>query len=130
PDYSRTIARHVGRGAVNPFRFALTAELFRISKRPVILMVTHSLGGGVRRHIELLTERFADDAHLLLLEGTDRGGTLSVPALPGHPTLDVPAEGLDDLVGLLRSMAVSRMHIHPLLGIDLDIQRLVHRLGV
>ncbi len=130
PDYTRTIARHVARGAVNPFRFALTAELFRVSKRPVLLMVTHSLGGGVRHHIELLTERLADQAHLLLLEGTDRGGTLSVPSLPGHPTLDVPAEGLDDLVRLLRSMAVSRVHIHHLLGIDLDVRRLIHRLDV
>jgi glycosyltransferase involved in cell wall biosynthesis len=130
PDYTLTIARHVARGAVNPFRFAVTAELLRISKRPVILMVTHSLGGGVRRHIELLTERSVDQAHLLLLEGTDRGGTLSVLSLPGHPTLDVPAEGLDDLVRLLRSMAVSRVHIHHLLGIDLDVQRLIHRLDV
>ncbi|HVY16945.1 MAG TPA: glycosyltransferase [Rhodopila sp.] len=130
PDYARTIALHVARGEANPFRFALTAELFRRSKRPVILMVTHSLGGGVRRHVELLTERLAGQAHVLLLEGGDRGGSLSVPELPGHPTLALPAEALDDLVTLLRSFAVSRVHIHHLMGIDLDVRRLIRRLDV
>jgi glycosyltransferase involved in cell wall biosynthesis len=53
-----------------------------------------------------------------------------VPALPGHPVLTLPAERLDDLLLLLRSMAVSRVHIHHMAGIDMDIRRLVHRLGV
>lgn len=130
PNYALTVARHVGRGAVNPYRFALTAELFRESGKPVILMVTHALGGGVRQHIEHLVKRYAGQAHVLVLEGTDRGATLSVPELDGHPTLAMPDDALEDYVRLLRSMAVSRVHVHHLLGIDLDIRGLVHRLGV
>ncbi len=130
PDYARTVARHVGRGAVNPYRFALTAELFRESGKPVILMVTHALGGGVRQHIDHLVRRYAGQAHVLVLEGTDRGATLSVPELDGHPTLAMPDDALEDYVRLLRSMSVSRVHVHHLLGIDLDIRGLIHRLGV
>ena len=47
----------------------MTAALFRQSKRPVILMVSHNFGGGVRRHIDSLVERYRDTARVLLLEG-------------------------------------------------------------
>ncbi|HEY8290473.1 MAG TPA: glycosyl transferase, partial [Acetobacteraceae bacterium] len=130
PEYARTVARHVGRGEVNPFRFALTAALFRQSGLPVILMVTHALGGGVRQHIDMLVKRYAGRAHVLLLEGTDRGATLSVPTLKGHPVLAMPDTALDDYVLLLRSMAISRLHVHHLLGIDLDVRALIKRLDV
>ena len=130
PDYSRDVARHVSLDAVAPFRFAVTAALFRQANLPVILMISHDLGGGVRRHIDTLVERIGDSAHVLLLEATDRGACLSVPSLPHHPTLTLPAERIDDLVLLLRSMNVSRVHIHHLLGMDMDIRALIHRLGL
>jgi GT2 family glycosyltransferase/glycosyltransferase involved in cell wall biosynthesis len=130
PDYQRDIARYVVLGDITPFRFALTAALFRESGLKVILMVSHGLGGGVRRHIDTLVARFHDSARFVLLEASDRGASLSVPALPGHPSLALPAKRLDDLVTLLRSMNVSRVHIHHLLAMDMDIQALVRRLDV
>ena len=113
-----------------PFQFAATAALFRESRLPVILMITHGFGGGVRRHIDSLVERYRDTARVLLLEGTDRGAALSVAALPDRPVLTLPADRLDDLVSVLRSASLSRVHIHHLLQMDMDIRALVHRLGV
>ena len=66
----------------------------------------------------------------LLLAGTDRGSALSVPALPDHPVLMLTAERIDDLILLLRSMNLSRVHIHHLLGIDMDIRKLIRRLAL
>ncbi len=129
PDYLRDVARHVTAGAIIPFRFAVTAGLFRRSKLPVILLIAHHLGGGVRRHIDLLTERFRDTARFLLLQPTDRGTSLSVPSLPNHPTL-LLGNRPDDLVAMSRTMGVSRIHIHHVLGIDIDIQALSRRLGM
>ena len=44
------------RDVAAPFRFAITARLMASSDLPVIVMVTHYIGGGVRRHIdEILT---------------------------------------------------------------------------
>ncbi len=130
PEYARTVAQYVELGAVAPFRFAVTAALFRRSNLPVILMVSHDLGGGVGRHIDTLARRYRDTARILLLEGTDRGATLSIPGLPGHPVLTLPAERIGDLVVLLQSMGVSRVHVHHLVGVDIDIHELIHRLGV
>ena len=130
PAYQRDIMRHVSLAAVVPFRFAVTAALFRQSKLPVILMISHGLGGGVRRHIDGLVARFGDQARCLLLESVDRGAALSVLSLPHHPVLTLPAERMDDLVLMLRSMNLSRVHIHSLIGMDVDIRALIRRLEV
>jgi GT2 family glycosyltransferase/glycosyltransferase involved in cell wall biosynthesis len=130
PDYQRDIARYIAQGAVVPFRFAITAALLRQSSLPVILMIAHDLGGGVRHHIDRLVERFGDRAHFLMLHATDRGAALTVPSLPNHPVLTLPAERIDDLVLLLRSMNVARVHIHHVIGMDMDVQRLIRRLDV
>ena len=52
PDYFSLVSRHVTLDAVGPFRFAITAATFRRSGKPTILLVSHKLGGGVRRHID------------------------------------------------------------------------------
>lgn len=130
PDYPAAIARHVALDDVGPYRFAVTAGLLRRANLPVILMISHHLGGGVRRHIDTLVERYRDKARILLLEATDRGAALSVAALPEHPILALPAERIDDLTLLLRSMNVTRVHIHHLVGMDMDIRDLIHRLSL
>ena len=130
PHYARLVAQHVTLDAAGPYRFAITMELFRRSDRPTILMLSHDLGGGVRRHITDLVERTAGKANCLLLESTARGAALSVPSLPGHPELALPAERCRDLVVVLQSAGVTRVHIHHLMSMDIDVRALLHRLGV
>jgi glycosyltransferase involved in cell wall biosynthesis len=130
PGYARAVDLHVRRDAIGPFRFALTGELLRRSGLPVILMVSHGLGGGVARHLEALGAALAGRAHVLLLRSSDRGGALSVPALEGHPELELAAERVEDLALVLRHCGVSRVHVHNVLGMDFDIAALVRLLGV
>jgi GT2 family glycosyltransferase/glycosyltransferase involved in cell wall biosynthesis len=171
PDYQRIVERHVRHDEAGPARFAITAQLFRQSNRPVILLVSHDLGGGVRRHINDLVARTSgsapgggggradapssnptrkvseartgqaaapspnarrahDQAHFLLLEFTPRGTEISVPELPGHSPAILPSERIDDIVTLLASAGVTRVHIHHLLGMDVDLRQLIHRLAV
>ena len=130
PHYARLVAQHVKLDAAGPYRFAVTTELFRRSGKPTILMLTHDLGGGVRRHINELVERIAGQANVLLLESTARGAALTVPALPGHPELALPAERLADLTLVLQSAGVIRGHIHHLMGMDVNVRALFRRLAV
>jgi GT2 family glycosyltransferase/glycosyltransferase involved in cell wall biosynthesis len=130
PHYARLVANHVNVDAAGPFRFAVTIELFRRSRRPTILMLTHDLGGGVRRHIDDLFGRMTGKANCLLLQSTARGAALSVPALPGHPELALPAERVADLARVLEQARVSRAHIHHLMSMDLDVRSLLRRLDV
>ncbi len=130
PHYARLIDQHIREDEAGPARLAATAALFRHLGRPVTLLVTHALGGGVRRHISDLIRRSGDRANFLLLESTARGIALSVPALPGHSVAMLPAEQIDGIAAILRSAGVSRLHIHHLLGMDLDLRHLVHALDV
>ncbi len=131
PDFSRAVERHVRVGAVEPFRFALTAELLRRARLPVILFVSHQQGGGVQRHIDVLAERLRGRANLLLLQPSERGITLTVPSLPGHGSATVPARRRDELLRVLRSVGVTRVHVHHVMGLDdLDLRGLIRGLGV
>ena len=67
---------------------------------------------------------------MLLLRACARGAALTVPALAGHPELLLQAERLDDLVKVLRHFNVGRVHLHHLMGMDVDVKLLVHRLNV
>jgi glycosyltransferase involved in cell wall biosynthesis len=92
--------------------------------------VMHDLGGGIQRHMDTVTERCTGRANIVYLLSTDRGAEMSVPTLPGHPKIALPADRMDDLIRLLKAMMVSRVHIHHLLGMDFDIRSVIHRLGV
>ncbi|MCX7320046.1 MAG: hypothetical protein NT113_11345, partial [Hyphomicrobiales bacterium] len=95
PHYEKLVSMHIGVDSVGPYRFAITLELFRKSGKPTILLVCHGLGGGVNRHIDSLVARLSDQANFLLLLATDRGATLTVPAVDGHPEVSLPAERLE-----------------------------------
>jgi GT2 family glycosyltransferase/glycosyltransferase involved in cell wall biosynthesis len=130
PHYARIVAQHVNADEVAPYRFAVTAALFHRMGLPVVVMLTHQFGGGVGRHIDELVASLAGRANVLLLQATARGTALSVPALHSGPLLTLPARRLDDLAAVLRSAAVSRAHVHHLMGMDLDARALIHLLGV
>ncbi len=116
--------------STEPFRFAATMALFRASGLPTVLVLSHDLEGGVRRHVHDVVERDAGRANYLVLEPASRGVALSVPALPGHPKLVLAAERWRDVAAVARSAGVTRVHIHHLMGLDLDARALIHDLGV
>ena len=130
PDYRSQIERHVRRDAAGPARFALTAALLRGSGKPAVLMVSHQLGGGVRRHIDDLVTRLAETANVLLLSSAIRGVGLSVPALPGHSVFTLAGDRLDDLVTYLRTTNLHRVHVHHVAGLSLDLRALVRRMDL
>ena len=130
PDYAFSIAHFVRRDPIASARFALTAAIFAASALPVILLVSHGMGGGVRRHLDDLIAELQGRAHVLLLAAGGRGVDISVPALAGHPVLPLAPERDEDMVQLLRGFAVSRVHVHHVMGMEMDLRGLIHRLGV
>ncbi|HJS86866.1 MAG TPA: glycosyltransferase [Acetobacteraceae bacterium] len=130
PEFPRMVERHVLRGPAEPARFALTAQLYRRAGLPVILFVSHALGGGVRRHVEILTERLRGKANVLLLQPSERGALISAPSLSDHGAAAIPAERVDSLIRVLASAGVARVHVHHVMGLDLDLRRLIRGLGV
>jgi GT2 family glycosyltransferase/glycosyltransferase involved in cell wall biosynthesis len=130
PDYALRIAQFVDDAETAPFRFAVTMALFRASGLPTTLLLSHEFDGGVRRHVHDIVARDAGRANYLMLEPASRGLALSVPASPGHPRLVLAAERWRDVAAVARSAGVMRVHIHHLLGLDLDVRALLHDLLV
>jgi glycosyltransferase involved in cell wall biosynthesis len=130
PDYASKVERHMRRDPAAPARFAATAALFRTLGRQVVALISHGLGGGVQRHIDALVERAGRDALFLMLSSSSRGVRITVPQLNGHSAVELPGSELETIVAMLRSANVSRVHLHHLLGLDLDVHGLIRRLQV
>lgn len=98
---------------------------------PLVLLVTHSQGGGVERHIadliglqEGLTRfaslRFGIDGWVVLVE-REPGGQPVEFRLPGD---------FDALVDALKRLLIDMVHIHHTHGAELHVEQLVGRLGI
>lgn len=130
PNYLQLIGEY---GALDPartHRFAVTAELFEGTGRPLVLLISHALGGGTQRHIEDLIEACSSQLNFLLLLPTDGGYELSVPRLEGHAKLRLSRLEEAELLGVLKLFNIARVHIHHVHGFDSKIESIVRKVGV
>ena len=109
--------------------FAATISLFDASGLPTLLMVSHNLHGGVEKHVGDLVSQLAGRANVVLLQPKDPHMELGVPSLPGHPTRAFAKHEVDDLLRLLSAFKVSRVHIHHVIGMQMDLHELIKRYG-
>jgi len=98
----------------------LSADTFQSlagSGRPAVAFIVHGWGGGVRRHVEDLARLIAGDVNVLFIEPAagdtvrlrvHESGVRAYFTLPG----DLPV-----LAHLLRSVGVSRLHLHHVNGL-------------
>lgn len=132
PEYDELVRRHVQRDPAGPRRVAAAAAQMRESGRPVILHVTHRLGGGVDEYIDRVRDRTSGRAEMLAL-APDLGG-LAVLRNPdpaaGFAIWMNPVEQYGHFLDLLRSFGVTRIHVQHAAGHKLDIRRLIRDLGV
>lgn len=134
PQYLLKVASHIAHDPGRVYRAAITCQLWRASRKPVILLVTHSLGGGTERHVVEIAERYARDSHVLIMRpsGTSAAYGISLQAMgnyaPFNIDLDVSSEGAFER--LLRTLPVTRIHIHHLLGYTKEFQQAVSKLGI
>ena len=130
PHYAAAVARHIEADEAATSRFAATAALFHQAAEPTILVVMHALGGGTDRHVRDVQSAVGSRANFLRLEPRPGGLALSAPGLPGHPAAVFGIEQLDELVAVLHSCGIDRVHVHHWLGYDSLLRVLIDRLGV
>ncbi|MFM0113507.1 glycosyltransferase [Paraburkholderia nemoris] len=134
PDYETRIVEHVTQGDAEPFRIAATAARFRLSGKPVTLMIGHHLGGGTEKHLLDLADSLVPDAFGLVLSPVKDVANRIV--LRSASTADSFELSLDlpqherFLTELLKSFGVSRVHFHHLLGLPESVREVVRQLGV
>ena len=132
PDYERLVRRHALSDPAKPYRFAVSARSMKTSRKPVILAVSHALGGGLAQYLEELYESVKHQAEILVLRPSASGPVILQNLNPNDDfsfAVD-PEQDYDDLLAILRSCGVARLHIQHLLGHRLDVGRLQRDLGV
>jgi len=121
-------------------RFGAVAERYKSSGLPVILIVSHALGGGTLRYINELTEYFSGRAQFLILEPL-QGNTWDVQEnrkIVLRPAADdedirLIVDTFDDynrLLEALRRCGVTRVSLQHFLYVNFDVKRLIDDLQV
>lgn len=136
PDYEANIARYIEKNPAEPYRIAATATRLRLSSKPVVLIVTHILGGGTERHVQDLIQSSGDKVRFVVLRPP------TVAELSADFTLEIQGENeklhfvisqelcLDFLAALLKSCGVDRVHLHHSLGMPLPMMPLIRSLQI
>jgi glycosyltransferase involved in cell wall biosynthesis len=112
-------------------RFAASAARLRHCGKPVILAITHSLGGGVAEYLDRLSQALAGQAEFLRL--TPSGDLLMLENMSADYAFSLTVDPKEDYEGLLEALqqcGVRRLHIQHVQGHVLDVHRLCNDMGV
>lgn len=126
PDYRRMLAEHDRRDPLKPFRVAVSAERIRTSGKPVILSITHRLGGGVSQYVRELQSLLSDQATILSMSPTESGAVFIQNLDPADDFRIAFDPELDyrEMIEFLRRCGVSRLHVQHLAGHTVDVSRI------
>jgi len=134
PDYLLRVASHFAHDPGAAYRAAINCQLWRESDKPVVLLVTHNLGGGTERHVVELANRYAGSAQVLILRPAGSSATygVSLQALDDYApfALNLDMSGEDAFARLIAALPVSRIHIHHLLGYPEALERAIRHCSI
>lgn len=135
PNYTQDVMRFVAQDPAKSAR--LMAKLSHIlqSDRPVIIAVSHRLGGGVMHHVQQLALHCQQQAHFLRLSPAEQPNQVNLfLTADGQDTTDAFTFDVEQhwslLLDLCRQLGVGRVHFHHTMGLAPKIWGLPSALGV
>ncbi|MDD2031070.1 methyltransferase [Pseudomonas sp. 39167] len=133
PNYHLDIQRFIAEDPVKAVRINRLVQLLSILNRPKVLQVSHEAGGGVKQHVEELSEALQANVYSLILNPCRGVGAVSLRmgTFPGADELVFRGpEETSMLVALLKGCGVSFVHYHHSLGLSPAMFELPAKLGV
>ncbi|QWT18710.1 glycosyltransferase [Bacillus sp. NP157] len=134
PRYLLEVAAHVSEDPGRAYRAAITSQIWRGGDKPVVLLVTHSLGGGTERHVQDLAARYAKHSRVLVLRpsGTFSTAGVALHAVDDYDSFSVNVDATDDasLLALLGAFPIDRIHVHHLFGFGPELGAAIRRSGI
>lgn len=134
PSYNASIQRFVANDPALEFNIAITARRYVESGKPVILFVSHSLGGGISRHIDDVLCAVAGRAHCLVMTPMQSSGNdlwVFVRFVEGLATREIRLSlRASSSVELLRILGVTRIHIHSVIGYGVHFRRFIREINI
>ena len=131
PEYEVLVRDHVIKNEVLPLIVAATAARFSKSSDPVVLHITHALGGGTKKYLDDLCGQHSSQARILVMQPLD-GENIALRCVGDAHTFDISLSlaHSDFLILFLKSFGISLVHIHHLLGFHPAIRRLIKGLAL
>ncbi len=132
PDYHLLVEQHVHEDPALAYRVRVLLEMLRRSPRKKVLHLTHHLGGGTKKHIRELSEWLSAQMDSLVIRPVEGLGIeLAFGCDDEAPKLffDLPAM-YPQLVRLLGSLGLQRIHFHHTLGLETCLWGLPDDLGL
>ena len=132
PEYEGAVMRFIADDPSLPYRRALDIARLQANPLPKILCVMHDRAGGTLRHVRELATALSESAVMLTLTPTPGSRVrLAMAQSTEEFALEFHVhEQLDALLSILRSIGVSLVHFHHLLGHSAAIKSLPQRLGI
>jgi glycosyltransferase involved in cell wall biosynthesis len=132
--YDKLIHDHVLKNENYLYNVSLTASRYKNSSLPVILFVTHSLGGGTEKHVRELSSFIVKNskAKILILRPTHHPKIVNLKSASEEDNLnlDLTVSDFDLLYDTLNLFAIKKIHIHHIIGFQFSIEALCLKLGV
>jgi GT2 family glycosyltransferase len=133
PRYHFETQAFVARDPLRPARLLRYFDLLRVAGLPVVLHVTHGLGGGLEQHVQDLARLGHTRAASLVLMPADGGKSVVLGAWDSDVSMRFSLDmqqGLELLLPLLHAIGVDLVHYHHTMGWPLQFLSLGQRLGV
>jgi len=134
PAYEQSVARWVGLDPALSLRLAATAALWRLSKRPVVLHVLHSWGGGTEKYVAELAARLVPSALQLVLVAKRRaqhvGFLLLISEPPDWRAVQFATATMSDVAAFLSSFGLTQVHVHHFLDVFEQIVPFLRQLAL
>ncbi|MGB2680195.1 MAG: glycosyltransferase [Candidatus Competibacter sp.] len=132
PNYLQVIGDYCN---LDPARFLRRrVDLFRLaqSPRPRVLFITHNWGGGTEKHVRDLAELLEPDFEVMILRPTGPDGVSVEWARGGEEWsgyFSLP-QAYSKLLDYLKLLAISRLHVHHIIGMNRQILGLLEDLAL
>jgi GT2 family glycosyltransferase len=123
PRYHASVQAFVLRDDLRIARLQRYFDLLRTSELPVVLHVSHGQGGGVIQHIQDLAKHSEGRTVSLVLRPEEGGRLVSIGAWDADSSMRITLtmqHGLELLPPLLKSIGISLVHFHHVMGWPLD----------
>lgn len=134
PRYNLEVGSHVAEDPGRVYRLAITAQLWRMQKAKVMLLVSHGLGGGTERHVQELAKRYAKDYKILTMRPSAilSSSGIALQAWDDYSdiTVDFSFSSGEELGALLAVFPVTAVHVHHLYGYGEEVEQALATLGV
>ncbi|MGI9285424.1 MAG: glycosyltransferase, partial [Pseudomonadales bacterium] len=130
PDYHGLVHEHIKSDPARSYRIQAALAMLRATEKPIVLILTHNLGGGTERYVADLQKYLSDKLQFLVVRPiTDRILEMCLPWQGLRLYFDLTA-GVQSLAKMCQQIGVSRLHIQHIMGMEASIKSLIDSLAL